>query len=221
MIHFVLCIHVNMWDSWKDKYMYKRFIISVEKIQENIMYLDKAYTRYITWMFQEVPLCWSRQERSTLNQIFRWPEVYRNATYGRLIVLVTRLLVRNDYFRHMHILESKVTLLELFVSTDQRMRCARFSNAPVLAVIFVNASAFLHSGASTQLIAKDWYRCQDFRVSRFVFRSVSIICIAEKSAATWALFNSISFTRSFNFVSQIDKRPRSTNFPKKSLKSSG
>jgi len=59
---------------------------------------------------------------STLNRVFRWPKVYRNATYGRLIVLVTRLFVRNDYFRQMHILESKATLLELLVSTDQRMR---------------------------------------------------------------------------------------------------
>lgn len=141
---------------------------------------------------------------SILNRVFRWPEVYRNATYGRLIVLVTRLLVRNDYFHHMHILESKATLLELLVSTDQRMRCPRFS--PLWPDCNIRERERIPSFWSVDTINCEWL-VQVSRFSCFAFRvSQSIIRIAVEKKEPWhvAFFNNASVARSFNSASRME-----------------
>lgn len=149
----------------KDKHMDRHFIVLVENnLGKYIMYSRRTHA-VSRERFEKYHDFVKRYSESRFSLARRYTAMRRTE---RLVVLVTRSIVRNDYFHH--ILESKAALLELFVSTDQRMRCPRGSTtAPSLAAIF--ASAFLDSGASTQLIANGRYRCQDFHVSRFTFRS--------------------------------------------------
>lgn len=123
---------------------------------------------------------------STLRRALRWPEVYRNATYGRLIFLVSRSFVRNDHLRSRMITSLNQTLLSgLLVPTHQRIFWLQQRAFRTLDAIGMHKHKYISvlRILDTRLIANG---CLHVKI--LVFRIQSIICITivlEKKCYPW------------------------------------